>query len=49
MPAGELRRTEHVMGMPVTAIVRDPAAAPPGTSLRVRVAGGELPATADER
>jgi exodeoxyribonuclease VII large subunit len=31
------------------AIVREPAAAPAGTSLRVRVAGGELPATADER
>jgi exodeoxyribonuclease VII large subunit len=31
------------------AIVREPAAAPPGTALRVRVAGGELPATADER
>jgi exodeoxyribonuclease VII large subunit len=31
------------------AIVRDPATAPPGTRLSVRVAGGELPATADER
>ncbi len=31
------------------AIVRDPVAAPPGTALRVRVAAGELPATADER
>lgn len=31
------------------AIVRDPVAAPPGTVLRVRVAAGELPATADER
>ena len=31
------------------AIVRDPSAAPAGTALRVRVAGGELPATADER
>ena len=29
--------------------MREPAAAPPGTALRVRVAGGELPATADER
>ena len=31
------------------AIVRDPATVPPGTRLSIRVAGGELPATADER
>ena len=30
-------------------IVRDPADATPGTRLALRVAGGELPATADER
>jgi exodeoxyribonuclease VII large subunit len=30
------------------AIVRVPAEAPAGTSLRVRVAGGELDATVDE-
>lgn len=30
-------------------IVRDPADAPPGTHLALRVARGELPATADER
>jgi exodeoxyribonuclease VII large subunit len=30
-------------------IVRDPAVAPPGTGLVLRVAAGELPATADER
>jgi exodeoxyribonuclease VII large subunit len=31
------------------AIVREPAEAPGGTKLRLRVAGGELPATADDR
>jgi exodeoxyribonuclease VII large subunit len=31
------------------AIVRDPAEAPGGTALALRVAAGELPATADER
>ena len=31
------------------AIVRDPEAAPGGTALRLRVARGELPATADDR
>jgi exodeoxyribonuclease VII large subunit len=31
------------------AIVRDPAEAPPGTRLALRVARGDLPATADER
>jgi exodeoxyribonuclease VII large subunit len=31
------------------SVVRDPAQAPAGTPLRLRVAGGELPATADER
>ena len=31
------------------AIVRDPAEAPPGSALRLRVARGELPATADPR
>jgi hypothetical protein len=31
------------------AIVRDPAEAPAGTGLRLRVATGELPATADPR
>jgi exodeoxyribonuclease VII large subunit len=31
------------------AIVRDPAEAPPGTGLDLRVATGELPATADPR
>ena len=31
------------------AIVRDPVEAPGGTALALRVAGGELPATADER
>jgi exodeoxyribonuclease VII large subunit len=31
------------------AIVRDPTEAPPGSRLALRVAGGELPATADER
>jgi hypothetical protein len=31
------------------AIVRDPAEAPGGTPLALRVAAGELPATADER
>ena len=31
------------------AIVRDPAEAPPGTRLDLRVARGELPATADDR
>ena len=31
------------------AIVRDPAEAPAGTRLALRVARGELPATADER
>jgi exodeoxyribonuclease VII large subunit len=29
------------------AIIRDPGEAPPGTKLRLRVAHGELPATAD--
>jgi exodeoxyribonuclease VII large subunit len=31
------------------AIVRSPSDAPPGTGLRLRVADGELPATADDR
>jgi exodeoxyribonuclease VII large subunit len=31
------------------SIVRDPAEAPAGTRLALRVARGELPATADER
>jgi len=31
------------------AIVRSPAQAPAGTALRLRVAGGELPASVDER
>jgi exodeoxyribonuclease VII large subunit len=31
------------------AVVRDPDEAPPGTGLRLRVARGDLPATADER
>ena len=31
------------------AIVRAPGQAPSGTALRLRVAGGELPATADDR
>jgi exodeoxyribonuclease VII large subunit len=30
-------------------IVRDPAQAPPGTSLRLRVAQGELPAVSEDR
>jgi exodeoxyribonuclease VII large subunit len=30
-------------------VVRQPSEAPPGTGLRLRVAGGELPATADDR
>jgi exodeoxyribonuclease VII large subunit len=34
---------------PDDRIVRDPADAPPGTRLSVRVARGELPATADPR
>ena len=31
------------------AIVRDPADAPPGTRLALRVAHGDVPATADDR
>jgi exodeoxyribonuclease VII large subunit len=34
---------------PDGAIVRDPTEAPAGTPLSLRVARGELPATADER
>jgi exodeoxyribonuclease VII large subunit len=34
---------------PDGTILRDPLQAPAGTRLAIRVAGGELPATADER
>jgi exodeoxyribonuclease VII large subunit len=34
---------------PDGTILRDPLEAPAGTRLAIRVAGGELPATADER
>ncbi len=41
--------TPSSAGPTTAAIVRDPADAPPGTRLALRVAQGELPATADER
>jgi exodeoxyribonuclease VII large subunit len=34
---------------PDDAIVRSPAEAPSGTALRIRVAGGDLPAVAQDR
>jgi exodeoxyribonuclease VII large subunit len=49
-PQGTLERGYAIVRRSADdAVVRDPADAPPGTGLRVRVAHGELPATAAER
>lgn len=47
-PAATLDRGYAVVQRVDGAVVRDPADAPSGTSLRVRVAAGELAATVDE-
>jgi exodeoxyribonuclease VII large subunit len=48
-PAATLERGYAVVQDPAGRVVRTPDDATPGTRLRIRVAGGDFPASADER